>query len=700
MIFNFDAFVTNLHKTDPDKISLDQLKELLYLGDDYSKDTPISTGKRLVLDQISFWGKKSGGDGQPYNDANISYSQKIATGVNIWVADNLKGKSSIFKIIKFALTGRNKIKSNIKKWIHHILLTFSINERNYTIYLDTEKSLKGTLFNGTINDIGLIGLHSDDVIFTATSETKYEKQIEDFFFNQFSYYSLKWTQKAPQKDRDELMEAGASWVTYFESIFLESRDSASLMFGAQSKKIFQMLLGLELTYPINRLTVEKEKLQFDKAKQQSYTEAQINKQRKDAANLQARLKIIDEELAALSVNDAPIDTNKLILEYETLIQQIQAHNNEILAIEGRLRLAKTKLSDVDTKREKRLTEIHRINREIQKTDRRITDLEEFMQIGIFFSNLDIKQCPSCDHTVTEQKKANAAHSKTCSLCNDPILEDEGIDKGEYDSKISNLKIIKANLVKDLTVLNQDNVQERYETAYNDIIVIEQEKAGLKSIDPLNERLREVNEQLEIERARPKPNKAKNDELIAERAVVLYRLQQSEPENIENTEDAEIKINFLTTAIEELNNQRFQLSDKVLKRLADLMLEEIQQLGLTSITEVVITQNFDIKYNQDGELIGFDDIAEGEQLRAKIAFYLSLIQLDVEYNFGRHTRFLIIDSPAKEEADSKYMEGLSTVLQAIDDRFGDKLQILIGTAERTLTDIVTNQYVTPADQYVF
>ena len=77
------------------------------------------------------------------------------------------------------------------------------------------------------------------------------------------------------------------------------------------------------------------------------------------------------------------------------------------------------------------------------------------------------------------------------------------------------------------------------------------------------------------------------------------------------------------------------------------------------------------------LYKYDNIAEGEQLRAKIAFYLSLIQLDIEFNFGRHTRLLIIDSPGKEEADSKYLEGLTQVLNSIEDRYGDNLQILLG-----------------------
>jgi len=61
---------------------------------------------------------------------------------------------------------------------------------------------------------------------------------------------------------------------------------------------------------------------------------------------------------------------------------------------------------------------------------------------------------------------------------------------------------------------------------------------------------------------------------------------------------------------------------------------------------------------------------------------------------------MIDSPAKEEGDNKYLEGLKAVLADIENRYADKLQILIGTAERNLSDIVKSQFVYEADQYVF
>jgi hypothetical protein len=75
-------------------------------------------------------------------------------------------------------------------------------------------------------------------------------------------------------------------------------------------------------------------------------------------------------------------------------------------------------------------------------------------------------------------------------------------------------------------------------------------------------------------------------------------------------------------------------------------------------------------------------------------------LEIENKVGRHARLLIIDSPAKEEGDSKYLQGLSEVLASIEERFGKNLQILIGTAERGLEGVVANEFVYNEGEFLF
>lgn len=109
MNFNHAAFKKQVKEKYSHLLAEDIINELLDLedGGDYSGDIPKHTGKRLILLDLSFKGEKSDGK-------KIDFHQKFQQGVNIWIADNLKGKSSIFKIIQFALTGNDKLKGDIK----------------------------------------------------------------------------------------------------------------------------------------------------------------------------------------------------------------------------------------------------------------------------------------------------------------------------------------------------------------------------------------------------------------------------------------------------------------------------------------------------------------------------------------------------------------------------------------------------------
>ena len=137
-----------------------------------------------------------------------------------------------------------------------ILLNFRINEEYYCVYLNLESNIaQGMLYATQIDSIENIKSLKSDPIINEAGLSKFSNKMESFFFQHFSYYSMKWTQKDSRKDSDQLLEATASWKTYFKSIFLESKDIA-LQYGSQEKRIFQMLLGLQLTYSINRLTVK------------------------------------------------------------------------------------------------------------------------------------------------------------------------------------------------------------------------------------------------------------------------------------------------------------------------------------------------------------------------------------------------------------------------------------------------------------
>lgn len=129
--FDFNSFVQEQFEQFNGVFTLEEVKDILYLGEEaYTKDSPNSTGKTLILSRLAFKGKKD-------DESVINYNVGLNKGLTIWITknSNFKGKSSIFKIIKFALTGDNSIKDDVNRWIDEIFLNFIIGSHQYTIHI-------------------------------------------------------------------------------------------------------------------------------------------------------------------------------------------------------------------------------------------------------------------------------------------------------------------------------------------------------------------------------------------------------------------------------------------------------------------------------------------------------------------------------------------------------------------------------------
>lgn len=698
MSFDQDKFAKSLHKEFEGELSFDEVKELLDINYSYDFETPISTGKQLVLNRISFFGEKKSEEHQAYSGDQISYSERLDTGINIWIADNLKGKSSIFKIITFALTGNNKLKSNLDNWISDIILNFSISEKKYTIYLDNNGRLNGALYHGSFETLEELESQESKILFEENSKKGFRESIENFFFDQFSYYSLKWTQKSSRKDKNELLESSATWKTYFKSIFLESKDSNSLMYGGQQEKVFQMLLGLQLTYPINRLSIKKDMLEFESAKKKSDQEE--NKQEDKKETLEEKLNEINLKLSANKDNEKKL--SKLSSNYNSVLEKLENRNAKAMNLENDIGDVQSNIESIKKEKKSYKKELSSIRKEIKKSKRKINDLREYLEIDAFFSNIDVKKCPSCDKELSsKQKKENNGKVK-CTLCHEEYNKsDRDFDRVAFDQKIEALKrdIGTFKNKRDEVKGEIESLQNQEDKSLKKYHSLQKKKNDLEPVNKFRKELDGIQDQIDKIKSERKEDLNK-DELVSQKAVIQYKLEQIKENRDENSDNYEQKISLLSLAIERLNELRLSRGEDILNRLKNLMLSEMQEFGLTSVSEIKITESFQIRFKQDGDFIGFGEIVEGEQLRAKIAFYLSLIQLDIEYSFGRHTRFLIIDSPGKEEADSTYLRGFSNVLKSIEERFGDDLQILIGTAERELQGVVENEKVTPENKFIF
>lgn len=684
----FTKIVEKLYDKYSNQLTKEEIINLLNV-DDTVIDIPLSTGKRLIIEYIEFSGDKQNGE-------LINFKNNFSSGINMIIADNLKGKSSLFKIIKTALVGNdNYIKPDVKQWIKCIVLGFKINDKRYTISMDLEKRIKGKLYNCSFEDYLKDGGLSEQLIFEANSNIEYEDQIQKFFFNQFSYFSMKWTQKTSSKDSNKLIESSSSWKTYFKTIYLESRDSTSF-YGGQDQKTFQMLLALEHTQLINKITVKKELMQSSLSKQLDVLDSITDDT--EVSNLQADIRRIEQKLTDIRNSWNSVDLINLKNQRKAMKLEISEINDKLSAL---YKQRKALMAEKELKKKEFDGfgfEYTRITNEIYKTQRFINDINEYLEVGQFFSALEIKNCPSCNHQVIH---SNTETGNTCPLCHEIAVNDDIEQKYNYSEKADKLEETMKQMLREKELLGGKKkvLNEEVERIDGFLESIQKDISRLEENDK-EDNLDEINSSIEKIQNEYDDNQEK--ELIAQQAVLMFRLAEKEKGNskLSDVEKLKATIEMLNDAVIDIDNLRFEKSKTIMEDLKKSMLKEIHDFGLASITDIIIDKKFNITYVQNNVMVKFSEIAEGEQLRVKLAFYLSLIQLDIEKNHGRHTRFLIVDSPNKEEGDTAYLEGLIEVLNQIQKKYHDQLQIIIGTATREFLGIVKNEKIYGKGEYLF
>lgn len=671
------------------------IQDLLALDEDaYQRDSPRSVGKTLRVVSIAFSGVKNTGE-------VIEYARTMANGVNLWVADNSKGKTSIFKVLKLALSGNDSLDKEIMGWLREAWVEFKIGGNSYSVHMTKGENERSPIYRFYNANRQALQAFSPEQVEAALSFkgvlTNYADFIESLFFREFDYYRLQRTQRASQKDNPNLLTVPASWKTYFKAIFLEANDN-SFFYGNQSELVFQMLLGLELTYPINRLKVKADNLKNDIGlhKIQAAPSAAADPTR--LTELQAELQAIEhctsELTQALTAPVAPAQATMLRqLEiarnrYTTLSQLQTTLNAEIIS-------GNNEYNELEKQASRAHRSMNESTVEMNKRNRHLNDLKEYEQFGEFFNSLEVKTCPGCSHDVAHARVVQERKTGSCRLCTDHQVPAQAIEPEAYAEQIAQLQ----------TEAHGFKVDE-----YN----FEVKLAGLrhqqslltKQLDEKKERLASIslqpaiNEIEHLEKAASAPPLAVVDVLATVTEMTALNVRKvaieaevkalAAPSGGPDTKlaEMELKVSLLEIARTELLGMQAARSQTVLHQLETLYLQHLQAFGLLHYEKVKIDGDFRIHFTKHEQDFKFDELSPGEQLRAKLGLYIALIDMDVQYQNGRHPRFIMLDSPAGEEADQTFLEGLKDTLAYIESALGSELQVFVGTAQRELQTAVS------------
>lgn len=695
--FNYNKFIKYVHDKFSDTLSEEEIETLFQLNEGYDKDDPKSQGKILTISKLFFSGIKSG-------NIPFSYKREFQKGINIWVADNFKGKSTVFKIIKFCLTGNNTIKGAIKDWFKDIFLEFDLSGVIYTIHIDASAyHISSALYQFSIDEYqrlekeGKLALNNPNEIFKVRGEKNFSEKMEEFFFRELAYYNLQF--KTRPYTKNESVKGNVSWATYFKSIYLESSNYDYLYFneeniGKQGTKILEMLLGLKLTYPINQLTLLRD-LKAETIRNEQFVLEKTTKAKTD--DLKKLATELEEIEYKLDESNKPSDFQSfenILNEYREVEASITTNNTERNNLQTAYDLVDKRLNDLESEINQFSEEIKAREREVSRIEKDILQKELFVDTDSFFTNLEVHECPHCEHPVSAAKKDEERSLRKCSLCGTSISTRKSDDELQKE-QITQLKEEKGEILRNIESLikqlgDKKNHLSSIKTEYNKSLTNLQ-KHPTSSYQ--EQRLNQLGDLLRLQTEEQKKYQDaihQKEEYLQSKAVLQYRINElRKQEEITSTDEnlnLEKEIEVLNYGIQGLLQKRKSLNEDTLQMFQTLILKQIQEFGTSTITEVIIDEKYDLILVQHDKEEKFEDLVEGEKLRVKLAFYLAIIQLDIDHRLGRHPRFLIFDAPGSEEMIPLHLHGLIENFKSINSKFQDNLQIFIGSAIRDFSEV--------------
>ena len=685
MLREIENCISKLSKKDAySTLAPEEFEEILRINED--KDFDILPANRcIIIRHVFFSGNKRDG-------SSFVFDHEFNTGLNIVIADNFKGKSTIFKAIKLALTGDfTAIKEDIRDWFDKIIISVQLSDRSLTTEFNNPCRSRNFLANVYETSFSEYGEKSP-LVFQTNRKGQYSEWAQSFFFDELFYYPLRWTSKKPRKEDFGLQVNATSWSTYYTSIYLESK-AYGLMYGAQETKVGEMLLGLNYTSIINQLSV---KLDLKKNELSSQRNAQ-SVFTKDDDSLGQKIAILERQIADL-------DQDACLQQLVTLQNQLSQMYTKQAQLSKELDSLSFQYDNARNHKRELLGKIDELEQVVKHNKSRkrhlsstLLNLQLSKESRNFFSGLAIHTCPNCN----TQVDIHASHGDECPLCHATATlapEDE-----DWQDRINRV-IEEQRKIVDASTSLQQQLQELYAQRDTDEEIILSTSTRMEQIQNQRNELdiSSTAEKISSLEVKAKELQRNRSSLEIQLGVAKERLLDIENQRIEMlAESGNIAVELLTDAIAYFMHRRVEENTQVLQFMKLKMLDLIHKFGIANISDVCFNDKLDFQYIQNGTKLSFDGLAEGEQLRIKLAFYLALIELSSNnISGGKHSKLLIIDSPSKEEGDRGYKESLTIALQYIQDNYGDKLQIIVGTAERCFSDIKCSHLIADGGAYLF
>ncbi len=605
---------------------------------------------RLRVQRLRFVGEKTLKDGarEP-----IDYEQPFEPGVNVLlVPDNSVGKSSVFKIIKFALTGDDTdFDSDVRSWIDAVWLHFMIGEATHTIHLQrTDDRLAGYIAAGNV-DTSYSDLDASDVVTVARmlGADAVRDGLHQFFLDRFDLSQLGWTDSS----KGVAEERRVTWRTFFQVLTIPNSSEEYLLvseknaMGNQEGLLLSVLLGLHLAQPINELLIESQKTKSET----KVSEEERKRAEAEAAELEGERRQLETELQRITrAQEARRGALTANPDARRLQELILRHSERIAE---RTHLQRQR-DDLTT--------------QVQRERSRARSMRETAELQLHFTGLAVAVCPNCDTDVDPSAVEREIQQHHCRLCG---KQAHAASPDDIEVLIADAAEIEAHANDTATIRDGLSAQLRQ---------LEQEIARLDS------EVQDARAVLELGPTYALPTteeQARRDEILQDMGALRARIgiaNATAARSRAGGGDAELRAEIQLRVRKALQDEARRLNASVLDRLNALTQDMVTRIGADSVSDVTCSPVGILSLQKNGVPVRFTQVnTPGEKLRIKLAFFLAMMRLGRVKGAGRHPGFLMIDQPGSDEIVDSDFEALARVLFEIDENYAEEVQVLCFTA---------------------
>lgn len=616
----------------------------------------------------------------PRGDEPFNFDWRPVAGVNgVGSKRNLRGKSSVLKVISWALVGRSSLRADVQQWIDAVKVEFTIDGAAFAVAFNAVDGVpSGDLWQLSLTDSGegvKLGTFADAGAFEAL--------MNSFMLERLRLEDLSvWA-------KDHLQTH--AWPSYASALSF-SADQLDPLIGNVSSlptRLLQMFAGTSWAPTVGQVNAAVSRYEYESKQAAEDARSSTEFARTQRVIVESR---VQQAQAALDAVPA------VATDMADVFALVDSANNKSRAThELQMQLMTAQGVAADARARVRA-----------EAARRHAAIEDALARR-FFNSMEPTQCPRCASRVTAEHRQAEHDDHKCSLCH------SGLDLAALDDHV----MIAAGVSDD----ERDNLRRAATQAGsmeedddNDADVADVMTALEQEVVAADEVVTAIETQVAIATAAEQD--AATSAAAAEGALSTVQLRQLAEIDLARAQGALESLSAIPTQIPgdaEDSLVRAVLKaakgvvDKWLKTDQDPVLDMISveiaklaiEFGIDNLEWVALKGNANMTVRTGGAEEGYGSISGGERIRLKIATAIALMRVGKLEGVGRHPGLLFIDSPASEEIGEA---DLSQMLGALADVAAEAdVQLFVATAHTSLlTEVLppANVRAAKGDGYVW